>query len=229
MPEHISLHLDRNSYFAGDRIWYALYLNNTPRSASSVSAVVYVELRDARDSVVTRQKVKCREGYGHADMLLSNKLRTGNYSLIAFTLWMKNNGGEEIYRTTIPIINLELPVIVSAGAAPQILDGEPLKISISSTGTFLVSTTERGKILAFDREEVLQVLDVAPGREVEISCGDRDHAGISFALVDDLNEVKAIKEVNCPQSVVHLAVDASKRAIKPRQKFEVSILLTDRF
>lgn len=229
MPEHISLHLDRDSYFAGDRIWYAIYLNNTPRSASSVSAVVYIELRDARDAVITRQKIKCREGYGHADLLLSNKLRTGNYRLRAYTLWMKNNQDAEMFQITVPVINLDLPVVVSSREQQGEQDEAMLKVAVGPAGQFLVGSAGKGKIVAFDREEIIQIQDVMPGQEVQFSCGDRDHDVVSFALLSESGDVVEIREAECPRTTVRLAVDAGKREVRPRQKFEMAITLTDKF
>src|ERR1044071_7718723 len=104
LPEQINLHLDKDYYFTGDHMWYSLYLNNSPRATGSLSIVAYVELRDSRDSILFRQKLKCREGLAHGDWLVPRRLVTGNYKLVAFTLWMKNTP-ENVFSKNLLIVN----------------------------------------------------------------------------------------------------------------------------
>src|SRR6187402_1847867 len=89
-PEYIDVNTDKEFYFAGERIWYALHLTNEPYSQSSLSNVAYMEIRDKRDSVIIRQKIKCKAGSGHGEILLPKQLPTGYFKLAAYTLWMKN-------------------------------------------------------------------------------------------------------------------------------------------
>ncbi|HEX8059818.1 MAG TPA: hypothetical protein VF473_02735 [Cyclobacteriaceae bacterium] len=136
LPEQISMHLDKDFYFTGDHLWYSLYLNNAPRATGSLSVIAYVELRDSRDSVVFRQKVKCREGLAHGDWLIPGRLLTGNYKITAFTLWAKNLP-ENIFSKTLLIVNPDIvlpPVSATANniAAPKDVGGNGLlKLSVS--------------------------------------------------------------------------------------------------
>ena len=115
LPEYIDVHLDKDFYFIGDRIWYSLYLTNVPLSVSSLSIVAYVELRDSRDSIVFRQKLKCRDGLAHGDWLVSRKLTTGKYKLTAFTSWQRNTP-TNIFTRMLLIVNpdIVLPSVVDS-------------------------------------------------------------------------------------------------------------------
>jgi hypothetical protein len=145
LPETIDLHLDKDFYFTGDRIWYSLYLSNSPRAVNSLSMVAYVELRDSRDSIVFRQKLKCKDGLAHGDWLISRKLTTGKYKLSAFTSWMRNTPGDICQRMLL-IVNPDVVLPSIADPKPEIVSStqanpfNPLQVS---TGKSTVRTGER--------------------------------------------------------------------------------------
>jgi hypothetical protein len=109
-PEYADVFLDKDYYFSGDRIWYSIYLSNYANSINELSAIAYVEIKDRFDTVLVRQKIRCRDGRAHGDLLIPRKLSSGVYKMKVFTLWMMNAKGTGIYERMIPIVNLNNPV-----------------------------------------------------------------------------------------------------------------------
>jgi hypothetical protein len=74
-------------------------------SFSKRSALVYAELIGQDGKSLTRFKVKLENGVGSADLFFGANVVTGNYTLVAYTSWMKNFSETNFYRETITIIN----------------------------------------------------------------------------------------------------------------------------
>lgn len=92
IQEKVYLHLDNNSYFLGDTLWYKSYVvkadNLTP---TDMSRIVYVELVSPDGFVGERQQlIVSPDGYGAGDFVLPDSLYSGYYELRAYTRWMMN-------------------------------------------------------------------------------------------------------------------------------------------
>ena len=104
--EKIYLTLDRPYYEAGDTVWF----RGTLVSAENLSYMVktnyiYVELLNRADQVVLRRKV-LREGLCFAHCLpLPAGLASGEYSLRAYTSWMRNFDADFFFSRKLTIVN----------------------------------------------------------------------------------------------------------------------------
>ena len=57
-PEKVYVQTDKDVYSNGETIWFKTYvLNGMTHRASTMSKVVYVELLDSKDSIVTQRKL----------------------------------------------------------------------------------------------------------------------------------------------------------------------------
>ncbi len=97
--QKVFLHLDKSSYLAGQTIWFRAYLldgiSNMPvRSKNNL----FVDLIDSRGESIAVRMLLAGEGGAHGDILLAANLPDGNYTLRAYTSWMRNFG-EEYYFT----------------------------------------------------------------------------------------------------------------------------------
>jgi len=57
-PEKVYVQTDKDLYTNGETIWLKAYvLDGTRHTASTLSRIVYVELVDSKDTIITRQKL----------------------------------------------------------------------------------------------------------------------------------------------------------------------------
>ena len=92
--EKVYIHMDNQSYFLGDTIWFAAYTRNTGKDVPSrISNVLYVELLNQDGFVMERQLVEMEKGRGHGAFILDHQVQyAGFYELRAYTRWQLNWG-----------------------------------------------------------------------------------------------------------------------------------------
>lgn len=94
-------------YVAGETIWVRAFLTDaTTHIPSYRSRYVYVELVNPFNAV--EQRVRLRQdslNLIHGHVTLSNSLASGNYSLRAYTHYMKSQGEDYFFRKSIKIIS----------------------------------------------------------------------------------------------------------------------------
>lgn len=118
-PEKLYLHVDKDTYCAGDTIWFKAYLkNNSVVAEFPESNYIYVELvgyqwnRDAytqkteeQARIVGRIKAKRREGVLQGYVKIPEDINSGKSILRAFTYWDLNFDTEYIFNRNIEIVN----------------------------------------------------------------------------------------------------------------------------
>ena len=95
--EKVYLHLDNNSYFIGDTIWFKAYvMNASTLRLTDVSRILYVELLNEKGVEMETLKLRLENGQCHGAFALKDKYYTGYYELRAYTRNMINFGNEHI-------------------------------------------------------------------------------------------------------------------------------------
>jgi hypothetical protein len=106
IEEKAYLHVDRNSYYPGDDIWFKAYLiDASDRRLSSNTTNLHVELISPNLKIIDSRVVRLVNGLGNGDFSLSGKLRSGRYRLRAYTNYMRNFGDQLFFNKDIIIIN----------------------------------------------------------------------------------------------------------------------------
>ena len=102
--EKLHLHTDKDSYIAGDTIWLRAHCADaaTHRPVAA-SRYVYVELRDDRRALVRRIKLLSRDSVYSGYLPTQSLERFGDYSLTAYTLYMRNPGPEYFFKKPLTI------------------------------------------------------------------------------------------------------------------------------
>ena len=98
--EQIYVHTDKPYYVPGDTVWFRVHLvDAVTHTPISRSRYIYVELLDnAIDTLVQRIMVKCdSDGVFANAITLPRQLRSGCYTLAAYTQWMRNFPVEQFF------------------------------------------------------------------------------------------------------------------------------------
>lgn len=104
--EKVFLHIDRDSYYPGDDIWFKAYLiDGSGRLLSSYSKNLHVELISPSMEVIYSRIIKLDGGLGNGDFHLNDSLKSGRYRLRAYTNYMRNFGNDLFFYKNINIIN----------------------------------------------------------------------------------------------------------------------------
>lgn len=104
--EKIHLHIDKPAYTSGDTIWFKIYpVHATFHVPFKLSRYVYTELIDPLDSVVSRVKIRLADDSCHGYMALPEQLADGNYTLRAYTMYMKNYGEDYFFQREVHIVS----------------------------------------------------------------------------------------------------------------------------
>lgn len=89
--EIIYLHIDRQKYIAGENLWFSIYLTDIKSGLlSDESSLAYVELLNPWNVPLIRERIKLQDGRGEGVLIIPDSCSSGNYSVRAYTNWMKN-------------------------------------------------------------------------------------------------------------------------------------------
>lgn len=104
--EQIFVQTNSRFLITGETLYFKIFCqqrkNNKP---TMLSKVAYLELIDELGKPVFQTKVSLQNGNGQGDFFVPSTFSTGNYTLIAYTQWMRNFTTDFFFRTEITIVN----------------------------------------------------------------------------------------------------------------------------
>ncbi len=105
--EKLHVVTDREAYVAGDTIRFRAFLvdASSHRKPEYSSKFVYLELIDPFGTVVERVKIKSNDSAFAGVLPLSEELPEGNYTLSAYTQFMRNSGEEYFFKVSMPVLS----------------------------------------------------------------------------------------------------------------------------
>lgn len=110
LQEKVFLHTDKNFYLAGEIIWFKIYyVDGTKHKPSNISKVAYVEVLDRNHKPVLQAKISLSEKGGSGSFYLPLTLNSDNYTLRAYTNWMRNEGPDYFFEKIISVVNTIKP------------------------------------------------------------------------------------------------------------------------
>lgn len=108
--EKIFVHTDRDVYVAGDTIWFRAFLVDAmTRLERTDSRFVNVALYDTNMKLVERHLIKAdsvTNVFANA-IKLANNLKTGSYTIMAYTEWMRNFSNQRFFYKHITVADQE--------------------------------------------------------------------------------------------------------------------------
>jgi hypothetical protein len=106
LQEKLYLHLDRSLYVSGELMWFKIYaLDGTTHRPLALSQVVYVEVLDAQQKPVLQTKVGMEQAVGQGSLAIPATVASGNYTVRAYTSWMKNFSPDFYFTSPVTILN----------------------------------------------------------------------------------------------------------------------------
>ena len=106
-PEKIYIQTDKPYYAAGEDIWFNAYLvNGVTHTKSAKSKVIFVELINEKDEVISERKLYTESVSVNGDFKLPPDLPEGTYLLRAYTNFMRNQPREYFFKKEIYIFDL---------------------------------------------------------------------------------------------------------------------------
>ncbi|OWP64758.1 hypothetical protein CDA63_03085 [Hymenobacter amundsenii] len=160
LPEKLYLHLDRPAYLSGETMWFKVYAaDGTTARPLSLSRVAYVEVLDDARQPLLQAKVALQGGTGHGSFQLPVSLRSGGYTVRAYTSWMQNFGADYYFHCPVTIVSTlqGLPVFSARDTASydvhffpeggQLVAGIPSRVGFKITDRTGRSTAATGTVL----------------------------------------------------------------------------------
>src|SRR5688572_23712177 len=89
LRESIGMHLNTHLFVTGETVLFTIHCK-TGEKLSELSSVAYVEVINNELTPVFQFKIKLDHGVGYGDFFLTGKIPSGNYTIIAYTRWMRN-------------------------------------------------------------------------------------------------------------------------------------------
>ena len=134
--------------FSGEYLYYSFYCFNAQNSRlSNISKVGYVALVNEQKEYVLEQKIKLDQGLGQGDFFVTTDLPSGNYKILGYTQWMKNNGLAQVFKEDLAIIN---PYLADQSAVLPALDSAANEESKVMKATKAIDSSVVS--LAFEKE-----------------------------------------------------------------------------
>ncbi|RNC89928.1 MAG: hypothetical protein ED555_10815 [Allomuricauda sp.] len=136
--------------FAGEYMYYSFQCFNAQNSRpSAVSKVGYIALVNEEREYVLEQKIKLVKGLGQGDFFVSTDIASGNYKLLGYTQWMKNNGLAQVFKDDVVIVNPytvdQSALLADAAAEEKEMVAQTAQVMDSSTVGLLLNGTVYGK------------------------------------------------------------------------------------
>ena len=144
--ERVYLHLDRQSYWANEDIWFKAYVKNSPINEGNL----YIEIINASGDVVNKNIAWVQNGLTYGDFHLADTLSSGVYQIRAYTNWMRNFDDIWFFRKDLVIWN---PRDKKIDVEPQKLRQRDIDLQFfPEGGTFIAGVKNRVAYKATDKQ-----------------------------------------------------------------------------
>jgi hypothetical protein len=106
LQEKIFLHTDKDFYVAGEILWFKIYYaDGASHKPIDLSKIVYVEIINADGKAELQSKISMEPGQSSGSFYLPITLNSGNYTIRAYTNWMKNFDPAYFFEKKVTIVN----------------------------------------------------------------------------------------------------------------------------
>ncbi|MGY8916213.1 MAG: hypothetical protein ACKVJF_14170, partial [Flavobacteriales bacterium] len=109
VPREVAyLHLNKSTYLKGEQIAFTAYvLKKHNLEPSKETTNLYVQIKDDQDKVIKEKLLLLKEGVSSNTIRIDSLFTSGNYTISAFTNWMRNFEEQNYFVETIKVIEIE--------------------------------------------------------------------------------------------------------------------------
>ena len=226
-PEKIYVHQDKVHYLPGETLWLAAYVvDASSLLPTQKSGVLYVDLVNDSNQPVKSLNLPIEEGAAYGDILLSEELPPGAYTLSAHTQWQRNFGETYFFQREIILFSpSDTPPISSKGSqlnvdlqffpeGGDLIAGISQKVAFKATDEKGVGVSIHGIVVDGEGKEVLSFSDIHQGMgsfvvepladtQLVAKIAKSDGTSVEYPLPRALSEGYALQvdEVSKPDSV----------------------------
>ena len=130
--EKIYLDTDRRIYLTGETIWIKAYcVDASFHMPSNISKVLNIELMAEDGSAIKQLRIQLDQGLGAGQLFVTPEMVSGQYTLRAYTNWMRNFEAEFIFTQDITIIN---PLVVPDEQATDVAESKEIHVDLFPEG-----------------------------------------------------------------------------------------------
>jgi hypothetical protein len=151
--EQIFVQINSTFLMTGETLYFKIFCqlqkNNKP---TTLSKVAYLELIDEQGAPVFQTMVSLQKGSGHGDLFIPSAFSSGNYTLIAYTQWMRNFTTNSFFTNRITIINPFKLLIIASAKTNKKISQEDIPIRSPSNDVQLKLSQKK-----FNRREKVSV------------------------------------------------------------------------
>jgi len=183
----VHLIFNQPKYAPGDTAYFkALFLTEDYRPIAD-KQILTLELKDKEGNNVSASNFRVVDGEGSNQIILSNAMTPGEYSILAYSEWMRNFDRDLFFRKTITIAGRKQIV-------PEKTVGDSVRFY--PEGGYLVSDIENRVIIKGNRNTTGKILDQTGRLIDEFEIDDKGIAEITFTPKGTLSYHAILSGVN---------------------------------
>ena len=140
--EHIVLHMDKSEYDGDEPLFFKAFILTGPkRVRATLSKVLRLDVLDKDGLIMVTQHHRILDGMAQGAISAPRKMKDGNYTLRAYTQWMKNYGDDVYYEKELTYQNKKQSKDEGIG------DNEALTVSFYPEGGRLIENLDNRLLL----------------------------------------------------------------------------------
>ncbi|MBT8264018.1 MAG: hypothetical protein KJN75_01645, partial [Muriicola sp.] len=106
--EVVFVHVNKAVFIKGENIGFKAYvLDKDTKKRSLETKNLYCIISDEKETILKKQLIRIEDGIGNGTIVIDSLFTTGNYTLKAYTNWMRNFSEPNYFEQTISIIDPE--------------------------------------------------------------------------------------------------------------------------
>ncbi|WP_299385861.1 hypothetical protein [uncultured Lacinutrix sp.] len=137
--EKTQLSTNTNLVLVGEHLYYKLFVLSNGK-LSNISKIAYVELIDANNKSIHKHILNLKNGAASNRIFIPTQLKTGQYKLLAYTNWSKNNTDKSYFSKDIYVVN-------AFSNENQIVENSTTTVKLEKTETLQTNTTNNKNII----------------------------------------------------------------------------------
>lgn len=143
------LHLNKSTYIKGEVMGFSAYiLDKETKKPSKLTKNLYCIIKDSTQNIIKSKLINVENGYAHNTFDIDSTFSSGNYTLIAFTNWMRNFEEQNYFTENIKVIDPEKEEYIRPSSLENVMDakflpeGGHLVANIQNTMGVIIKNSE---------------------------------------------------------------------------------------